>query len=102
MKAANESSNTLSRGLFRTLAGQEIEHAKKIEEVYGMIERGKKLPSREKLKKIGAHVSVEKDIKEFFRSVDKKNLRENVGNVEAMRGCAGDRGEEFQSLQGSG
>jgi len=85
MKTASESTNALSRRLFRTLAGQEIEHVKKIEEIFGIIQHGRKLPSPERLKKTGAHVSVEGDIKEFFRSIDKESLRENMGNVEAMK-----------------
>jgi len=83
-KAASESSNVLSRRLFRTLAGQEIDHAKKIEEIYGLVEGGKELPPPEKLKKIGAHVDVEKDIEEFFGTTDRESLRKDIGNVEAM------------------
>lgn len=83
-KAASESSNVLSRRLFRTLAGQEIEHAKKIEEIYGLVEGGKELPPPERLKKIGAHVDVEKDIREFFGTTDRGSLRKDMGNVEAM------------------
>jgi rubrerythrin len=84
-KAANEAENALSRRLFWTLASQEIEHTKKIEEIYTMIERDKKLPSPEKLKKVGAHIELEKDIKEFFKAADRESLRKNAGNVEAMK-----------------
>jgi rubrerythrin len=84
-KAAQESRNQLSRRLFRTLAGQEIEHAKKIEEIYGIIEQGKKMPPPEKLKKIGARVDIEKDMKEFFKLVDKKSLKKDIGNIDAMK-----------------
>ena len=83
-KAAGESSNALSKRLFSTLAAQETEHAKKIEEIYGLVEGGKELPPPEELKKIGAHVEVEKDIKDFFETTDRKSLRKEMGNVEAM------------------
>ena len=84
-KAAAGATNALSRRLFRTLAGQEIEHAKRIEEIYSLLEQGKRLPSPEKLKKVGGHVELEKDIKDFFKTVDKKSLRDDIGNVEAMK-----------------
>jgi len=84
-KAATGATNPLSRRLFRTLAGQEIEHAKKVEEIYSLIERGRRLPTPEKLKKVGGHVELEKDIKDFFKTVDRKSLRDDIGNVEAMR-----------------
>ena len=88
-KATSESSNVLSKRLFRTLAAQETEHAKKIEEIYGLVEGGKELPPPEKLKKIGAHVDVEKDIKEFFGTTDRESLRRDMGNVEAMEMALG-------------
>ena len=84
-KAATRSTNALSRRLFRTLAGQEIEHAKRIEDIYNLLEQGKRLPTREKLKRIGGHVELEKDIKEFFKTTDKASLRDDIGNVEAMK-----------------
>jgi rubrerythrin len=84
-RAAAGATNPLSRRLFRTLASQEIEHAKRIEEVYSLVEQGKKLPASEKLKRIGGHIDLEKDIRDFFKSVDKTSLRDDIGNVEAMK-----------------
>ncbi len=84
-KAADEALNALTRRLFWTLAGQEVEHAKRIEEIYIAMERGRKLPPPAKLKKIGAHVEIEKDIKEFFKLADRESLRKDAGNVEAMK-----------------
>lgn len=84
-KAAGEASNALSRRLFRTLAGQEIEHAKRIEEIYALIEQGRRLPAPEKLKKVGGYVELEKDIKDFFKTTDKESLRRDLGNVDAMK-----------------
>jgi rubrerythrin len=84
-KAAARSTNALSRRLFRTLASQEIEHAKRIEEIYSLLEQGKRLPTPEKLKRMGGHVELEKDIKDFFKKTDTGSLRDDIGNVEAMK-----------------
>ncbi|MDD5686267.1 MAG: ferritin family protein [Elusimicrobia bacterium] len=77
LKIAKKTKNILSKQLFYSLASQEVNHAKDVEEIYEQI----KVNNNSELDMSKSVFSIEKEIKEYFiraKNIDLKKDSENV------------------------
>ncbi|OGS04099.1 MAG: hypothetical protein A2204_02035 [Elusimicrobia bacterium RIFOXYA1_FULL_47_7] len=77
LKLAAKSRNILTKKLFYSLAGEEVVHAQKIDEMYNMIKTG----SKGKVSLPKNMPSVEAAIKDFFTRANKTSLKNSAGNT---------------------
>jgi rubrerythrin len=80
---ASETLNLLGKHLFYSLAGQEVEHARRFDEIYRTIAQGgsgrETLPSSDDIR------SVEDDLREFFTRAAKTELKADAGDETGYR-----------------
>lgn len=79
LRLAAETSNELGKKLFYTLAGDEVQHARKIDSMFGELKKKNGAAGLDTVTLPG----VTELIKTFFAAADTAYLKKNVGNIEA-------------------
>jgi len=81
LRLAEKTRNLLAQRLFLSLAGEEIQHMVRIQEIYTALREGKEeesyIPKRGK--------NLEKEIREFFEKLGAETLRKNVDNISGLK-----------------
>ncbi|OGS44292.1 MAG: hypothetical protein A2539_02240 [Elusimicrobia bacterium RIFOXYD2_FULL_34_15] len=77
LKLAKNTKNIISKQLFYSLASQEVDHAKKADEIYEVLGKGEK--NKNVLSKILP--SVELSLKEFFLKAKNIDLKKDIQNI---------------------
>ncbi|PIU83252.1 MAG: rubrerythrin, partial [Elusimicrobia bacterium CG06_land_8_20_14_3_00_38_11] len=81
LKLAKKTKNILIKQLFYSLASQEIDHAKRVDEIYEMVKENKEWEV------LGERnlSSIEITLKDFFRKAKKINLKRDIENLSGYK-----------------
>jgi len=81
LRMAEKTRNLLAQRLFLSLAGEEIQHMVRIQEIYNALKEGKEeeiySPKRAK--------NLENEIRELFEKLGAETLRKNVDNISGLK-----------------
>lgn len=77
MKLAKKTKNLLGKRLFYSLAGQEVEHAERIDEIFEVSQTNK----NQKIVLSKSLPSIESELKPFFLKAKKSDLKKDTENV---------------------